>query len=87
MKYASKYAQIAALKTPCLVIGIYEGRRTDNTFDTLDEASEGRLRRILRKGDLKGSTGDSQMLYELPGIAAGRVLLLGLGKKKDLDAA
>lgn len=87
MKYASKYAQIAALKTPCLVIGIYEGRRTDNIFDTLDEASEGRLRRILRKGDLKGGIGDSQMLYELPGIAAGRVLLLGLGKKKDLDAA
>jgi len=87
MKYTSKYAQIAALKTPCLVIGIYEGRRTDNTVDTLDEASEGRLRHILRKGDLKGGIGDSQMLYELPGIAAGRVLLLGLGKKKDLDAA
>ena len=86
MKYTSKYAQAASLKTPCLVIGIFEGRRTDATFDALDEASGGQLRSVLRKGDLRFCAGDTQMLYEVPGIAATRVLLLGLGKQKELDA-
>ena len=86
MKYISKYAQASTLRTPCLVIGVCEGRRTDETFDALDAASGGHLQRILRKGDLRFRTGDTQMLYELPGIPASRVLLLGLGRRRDLDA-
>lgn len=83
MKYLSRYADFAAVKTPCLVVGIYEGRRTDAAFDVLDEASSGELRKILRKGDIQGNAGDNLLLYGLPGIAASRILLLGLGKKKD----
>ena len=86
MKYASKYAQAASLKTPCLVIGIYEGRGADPQFDDLNNASGEQLGRVLRKGDFKGATGETLMLYELPGVAASRVLLLGLGKQKEFSA-
>jgi len=83
MKYLSRFADFAAVKTPCLVIGIYEGRRTDASFDKLDEASSGQLRKILSKGDIQGKIGDNLLLYAVPGIAASRILLLGLGKKKE----
>jgi leucyl aminopeptidase len=86
MKYASKYAQTGSLKTPCLVVGIYEGRGTDAHFDDLNSTGGDQLRRVLRKGDFKGDVGESVMLYELQGIAASRVLLLGLGKRKEFSA-
>ena len=86
MKYVSKYAEFSTVKTPCLVIGIYEGRRMDDSLAALDTASEGQLKRILRKGDFQGHPGDTQMLYGITGIAAARILLLGLGKRNDLNA-
>jgi len=86
MKYQSKFADFATTKSPCLVVGVVEGRITDESFDALDTATSGQLRKILRKGDFQGKSGDTLMLYEIPGVAASRILLLGLGKKKELDA-
>src|SRR5690606_4763402 len=45
----------------------------------IDEASGGRLRALLERGDLSGRTGRSLLLHDLPGVAAPRVLVIGLG--------
>ncbi|RMG33379.1 MAG: leucyl aminopeptidase [Gammaproteobacteria bacterium] len=86
MKHDSKHAQPQNLKTPCLVVGIFDHNRGDTNLDMLDQASEGALRRILKKGDFQGRNGETLMLYGLPGVAATRVLLLGLGKQRELTA-
>ncbi len=86
MKYDSKHAQPQTVKTPCLVVGIFERNRGDHNLDALDEASSGALRRILKKGDFQGRCGETLMLYTVEGLAAGRLLLLGLGKQRDLTA-
>ena len=53
----------------------------------LDHAGEKQISRLLGRGDLDGSVGSVQILYDLPGIKAERVLLLGLGTKGDFNAS
>jgi leucyl aminopeptidase len=42
------------------------------------------VREVLRRGDMEGKLGSTLLLYRVPGIAAERVLLVGLGAEADL---
>ncbi|MBN6746011.1 leucyl aminopeptidase, partial [Acidithiobacillus sp. MC2.1] len=70
----------------CVVVGIYEGGILSPAATLVDLASGGALRALLDTGDFTGDCGDTQLLYQVPGMAAARVLVLGLGshgKVKD----
>jgi leucyl aminopeptidase len=49
----------------------------------VDKASGGYLSGILRRGDMEGRSGAALLVHGTPGIAAGRVLLVGLGKETE----
>ncbi|RNF84329.1 leucyl aminopeptidase [Montanilutibacter psychrotolerans] len=70
----------AAANFDCVVVGAF----TDNTLspsgDALDQVSGGRIRALLERGDVAGKTGRTALLLDLPGIAAPRVLVVGLGE-------
>lgn len=83
MEFKIKTGELAAQKTPCLVVGVFEKRKLTESAERLDTASNGRLSALLKKGDLSGEVGQTLLLYDLPGIAAERVLLLGLGKRNE----
>ena len=85
MNYSCKTADPSAVKTACLVVGVFKGRHSDAGFAALDQASGGRLTRALRKNDLGEALGATQMLYDIEGITAQRVLLLQLGKQAELN--
>src|SRR6185369_13611623 len=53
----------------------------------IDEKSGGAIKRLLESGDVGGKTGATSLLFALPGVAAPRVLLVGLGEPKKFDAA
>ena len=46
----------------------------------------GQIKRILKRQDFAGETGQTQMLYDLKGCTAQRVMLVGLGTKKSFSA-
>jgi leucyl aminopeptidase len=83
MEFKIKTGDLARHKTPCLVLGVFEKRKLTPAGETVDQASGGRLAAVLKKGDLDGETGRTLMLYDLPGVAAERVLLVGCGKHKE----
>jgi leucyl aminopeptidase len=87
MEYSLKTGNPAVQRTACLVLGIFAGRRLSTAAAQVDEASNGSLERILKKGDFSGEAGQSMMLYEIPGCACERVLLIGLGPEKKFDLA
>lgn len=87
MDFKIKTGDLAKLKTPCLVVGVFEKRKLSEAAEAIDRASHGRLSDLLRLGDLDGETGRTLMLYELPGVAADRVLLVGCGKRKEFNRA
>src|SRR5690606_5335849 len=63
----------------CVVIGAFADKTLTPAGQAIDEASGGRLRALLERGDLSGRTGSSLVLHDLPGVNAPRVLVLGLG--------
>jgi len=85
MEFKIKTGELSRLKTPCLVIGLFEKRKLTAPAEQIDAASDGRLSELLKKGDLDGEAGRTLMLYDLPGVAAERVLLVGCGKKKEFN--
>lgn len=83
MEFRIKTGEIAQLKTPCILIGIFEGRKLAGPSAVLDLATGGRLSELLKKGDMDGRLGGTLMLYDLPGLASERVLVVGCGKHKE----
>jgi leucyl aminopeptidase len=83
MDFKIKSGDLAKLKTPCLVLGVFEKRKLAGPAEAIDQAAGGRLSELLKKGDLDGETGRTLLLYALPGVAAERVLLVGCGKRKE----
>lgn len=72
-------------KAGVLVIGVFERRRLSNIGAEIDRATDGYLRGILAHGDLDGEPDTSLMLYDVPGIQARRVLLVGCGRTGGFD--
>jgi len=75
-------------RTGCLVLGVFKsnnGEKPDMTDAALtaDRASRGALRAVLAAGDLSGRNGSTLLLRNVPGLAAERVLLVGLGPRSE----
>jgi len=69
----------AAAHTDCIVVGAFADNSLTPTAKALDEASNGRIRALLERGDASGKTGKIALLHDLPGVTAPRVLVIGLG--------
>jgi leucyl aminopeptidase len=67
----------------CIVVGVFESRKLSAPAQMVDKASGGYLSGILRRGDMEGRSGAALLVHGTPGIAAGRVLLVGLGKETE----
>jgi leucyl aminopeptidase len=87
MEFKSRTGQPAKAKTQCLVAGVYDKKVLSDTAKTLDKASKDYISRIIKKGDMSGKVGTGLLLHEVPGIAADRLLLVGLGAKTGLDVS
>src|SRR5262249_28160409 len=76
---------ITAVKAQWLVLGIFENETDppDGLGDTHLGATLGRLR---SEKELTGALGDLTPLYEPTGLAAGAILLVGLGPRGSFDA-
>ncbi len=87
MEFQLKTGSPANQRTACLILGVFERRRLPEYTDTVDKASRGQLRQILKSGDIDGKPGQSLMLYNPQGLPCKRILLIGCGKEKDFTMA
>src|SRR5262252_6675562 len=67
------------LRTGVLVVGAFADGPLPPSTQTIDEVSNGKLSALMKRGDLEAKAGASLLLYDLPGAAAERVLLVSLG--------
>jgi len=63
----------------CLVVGVYADKSLSAAAKAVDAASGGRLTALVQRGDAPGRSGRTTALYDLPGVTAPRVLVVGLG--------
>jgi leucyl aminopeptidase len=76
---------LATLEVECLALGVFEDGELSGEAQTVDSATQGRLKKLLSRGDFSGRAGETLLLTDLPGLEATRVLLTGLGAKKTLN--
>ena len=74
---------LATLAVDCIVLGIFEEGELSGEAQSVDSASSGTLKKLLARGDFPGRPGETLLLTDVPGIQASRVLLSGLGAKKN----
>ena len=85
MEFTVSTAHPAKQKTGALVVGVFDRRRLSDAGAAIDEATGGYLRSVLANGDLDGKPDTSLTLYNVPGVAARRVLLIGCGRAASFD--
>jgi leucyl aminopeptidase len=70
-----------------LVVGLTESPDLSGPLGELDTALSGTISRLIETGDLKGKLAELLPLHDAPGVAADRVLFMGLGKSDELTRA
>ena len=85
MEFSIKATSPEKLKTDCLILARCADGEAGPQLAAIDAASEGQLSRLITR-DLDEKAGSLLNLPLLPGIQAGRVLVVSLGKRAELNA-
>ena len=84
MQFSTKRGAPEMRATPCIAVGVFADHKLSAAAKALDRAAHGALRDVVQRGDMEGKLGSTLILYRLPGVAAERVLLVGLGEEAEL---
>ncbi len=87
MKFNVLSQNLTEQTVDCIVISIFENKKLSKAARIIDDASDGTINAILEQGDISGKAGQNVLLYQVKGIQASRVLLMGCGKKKAFNRA
>ena len=80
MRFYAVSASAARQRTDCAIVGLYESGTFTSAAEQLDTALDGRLTKLVKRGDLRGKPGEATLLDVERGPCS-RVLVVGLGKK------
>ena len=84
MKFSIKTDALEKQRSDVLVIGVYDSLKVVYDKSLLSMSSINHISTILKHGDMSGKIGSSLILYSIPGIKIPKILLIGLGKEKEL---
>ncbi|MCS6945470.1 MAG: leucyl aminopeptidase [Sutterellaceae bacterium] len=84
MDFITKVGSADTCKADCVAVGVYADGELTPAAQRIDARSGGAVRAAIRSGDMTGKRGSVLLLRALPGVAAPRVLLVGLGKAAEL---
>ena len=83
MEYSTSTSAASRQAASAVVIGVYEGGKPGQAAADIDSACGGRLRKLIRSGDVSGTLGNCTILTALQGVRAARVVVVGLGKADE----
>ena len=78
------FSNPAAVTSGVVVVGVNEGNKLSSSAAGIDKASGGSLIRAIKASTFKGKKGQQLSIMTPAGTKLDRVLLLGLGKPKDM---
>jgi leucyl aminopeptidase len=73
------------LAVDATIVGLFDNGELATQAAVLDKAAQGRVLQAVKRGDVSSRIGEAQLLLDLPGIKASRVVVAGLGAKADLN--
>jgi leucyl aminopeptidase len=86
MEMKAATGDITKSKVDAIVVNHYEGmKRPEGDAAFVDKALSGAITQLIRQGDIKGKLNEITLVHSLGRLPAGRIAVVGLGKKKELD--
>lgn len=76
---------LAIQPVDCIVIGVFDEGDLSEEAEAIDVASGGKLKAIVSRGDFSGRALETLLLTDLSGVKASRVLLVGLGPRRNVS--
>src|SRR5512137_384049 len=86
MKIIVKTGKLETSSTDAAVIFVAEGEKFGPAAAQVDKALGGMVQKLLKRGDLSAKAGSVGVLYPEGKIAAERLIVAGLGRKKELTS-
>ena len=75
MEFFVSSAGPAKQRTDCAIVGVYDKGTLSAAAEELDKRIGGRIARLVKRGDLRGKTGDAVLLADLTRRAGERVIV------------
>ncbi|MEK6284885.1 MAG: leucyl aminopeptidase [Acidobacteriota bacterium] len=86
MEVRAEFAKFYDVEADALVVTIYEGEKADEgALKELDERTDGIVNQILGTDEMRGKQGDMVYVHRPGKLRAGRLLLIGAGKREDFS--
>jgi len=85
MEFSIKNGNPEKQRSDCLVVGVFEGKKLSDAAKIVDDASGKAISAVLKTGDMEGKIGATLVMHHVDGIAATRLLLVGLGKQPEFS--
>ncbi len=79
MQFSISTGDLSKHKTDCVMVGIWDSKKLAFAALALDKSAKGAIAAAAASGDISGKIGSTLVLHKLDGVAAKRVLLVGLG--------
>ncbi|HEY0941789.1 MAG TPA: leucyl aminopeptidase [Steroidobacter sp.] len=80
MEFFVSTASPSRQRTDCAIVGVYDKGVLSTAAEELDARIGGRIAKLVKRGDLRGKSGDAVLLADLSGPCE-RVIVLGLGTR------
>ena len=87
MSFTVQFTPLAEVAADWLIVVVPEDEAPFGSLAELDARLDGALTRLKQSGDLTGKALEITTLFDRPGLAARRLLLVGLGKRDKADRA
>jgi leucyl aminopeptidase len=85
MEQTAQFATLYEVQAAWLIIGAWENEGPSGAVEALDARMDNTLTRLRQKGDLTGKANEVVQLLDPQGIAAERLLIVGLGPRAKAD--
>jgi leucyl aminopeptidase len=86
MEIKAVAGEIANIEADAIIVNHFEEtEHPDGDTATVDKALDGAIAQLIKQGDIKGKLNEITLLHSPGKLPASRVVVAGLGKKKDLS--
>jgi leucyl aminopeptidase len=85
MEINAATGNLAVKKVDAIIVSHHDGIKSpEGDAAAADKALDGAIAGLIKQGDIKGKLNEVTLIHSLGKLPAGRVIVLGLGKKADL---